>query len=128
MPFLVAAALLDGKVDPSSFTDARIADPELRALMQKVKVIHDTELDKLQPHTNPCRMTIALKDGTTVTGSVDYPKGHVKNPVTDADLESKLINLNNGLLTTKQVSHLAALCWRLDELDDVRELVTATRI
>ena len=128
MPFLVAAALLDGKVDPSSFTDARIADPELRALMQKVKVIHDTELDKLQPHTNACRMEITLQDGRKVHGSVDHPKGHVKNPVTDADLESKLVNLNNGLLTPQQVSHLAALCWRLDELDDVRELVTATRI
>ena len=68
------------------------------------------------------------QDGRKVQGSIDHPKGHVKNPVTDADLEKKLIGLNNGLLSPKQVSHLAELCWRLDELDDVREIVTATRI
>lgn len=128
MPFLVSAALIDGKVDSSSFTEARILDPELRALMQRVKVIHDKELDQLQPHTNPCRLEITLKDGKTVTGSVDYPKGHVKNPATDADLERKLIALNNGLLSPRQVSRLLDLCWKLDELDDMRELISATRI
>lgn len=128
MPFLVSAALIDGKLDPSSFTEARILDPELRALMQKVKVIHDKELDQLQPHTNPCRLEIRFKDGTTITGSVDYPKGHVKNPATDADLERKLIALNNGLLSPQEVSRLIDLCWKLDELGDVRELVSATRI
>ena len=128
IPFLVCAALLDGKVDPSTFTRARIQDPAIRALMQKVKVIHDKSLDAMQPQSNPCRIEIRLSNGQTVTGSVDHPKGHVKNPATDADIERKVAGLNNGLLSAGQMDTLIDLCWRLDELDDVRDLVSATRI
>ena len=128
IPFLVCAALLDGKVDPSTFTTARIEDPAIRALMQKVKVIHDKSLDAMQPQSNPCRIEITLKNGKAVTGSVDHPKGHVKNPASDADIERKIAGLNNGLLSPRQLGALIDLCWRLEELDDVRELVSATRI
>jgi 2-methylcitrate dehydratase len=128
IPFLVCAALLDGKVDPSTFTAARIQDPGIRALMQKVKVVHDESLDAMQPLSNPCRLEITLKNGKVVTGSVDHPKGHVKNAATDADIERKVAGLNNGLLSPRQMRTLTDLCWRLDELDDVRELVSATRI
>jgi len=128
IPFLVCAALLDGKVDPASFTPERIADPRLRALIGKVTVIHDKELDRMQPHANPCRMEITHRDGTKVVGSIDHPKGHVKNPASDLDLEHKMDTLNNGLLSTRQLTRLLDLCWKLDQLADVRELLSAMRI
>ncbi|MBI4191610.1 MAG: MmgE/PrpD family protein [Betaproteobacteria bacterium] len=128
IPFLVCAALLDGKVDAATFTAERLSDPRLRALMQKVRVIHDKELDKLQPPVDPCRLEITLSNGEKKLSSVDYPKGHVKNPASDKDIESKLVGLNNGLLSPGQVSGLLDVCWRLEELDDVRELVSAMRI
>jgi len=99
----------------------------LRALMQKVQVIHDPELDKLQPSVDPCRMEITLKNGVKKSSNVDYPKGHVRNPASDPDLENKLMRMNNGLLSPARVSGLLALCWRLEELGDMRVLIAATR-
>jgi 2-methylcitrate dehydratase len=128
IPYLVSAALLDGKVDPSTFTHARIFDPQLRSLIRKVEVIYDKELDKLQPHSNPCRLEITLNSGEKKSSSVDYPKGHIKNPASDEDLERKLSGLASGLLSAREISHLSELCWKLDEIDDVRELVSAMRI
>ena len=127
IPFLVGAALLDGTIEAATFSEERVADPRLRALMQKVQVIHDPELDKLQPSVDPCRMEITLKNGTKKLSNVDYPKGHVGNPASDQDIENKLARMNNGLLSPGRVSALLDACWRLDELDDVRELISATR-
>ncbi len=128
MPFLVCAALLDGKIDAATFTAERISDPRLRSLMQKVQVIHDKDLDKLQPSSNPCRLEITLKNGGKKHSSVDHAKGHVKNPASDKDIENKLANLNNGLLPPSQIARLLDVCWRLEELDDVRELVSVMRV
>ena len=128
IPFLVAAALLDGKVNPSSFTPARIFDPELRALIRKVEVIYDKELDKFQPGNNPCYLEITLKNGEKKLSHVENPKGHVKNPASDKDIEGKLAGLAEGLLSPKQIATLTDLCWRLDDLEDVRELTSAMRI
>ena len=96
--------------------------------MQKVQVIHDKELDKLQPMSNPCRLEITLKDGTKKLSSIDHAKGHIKIPASDRDIEQKLVNLNNALLSPRQVSTLLNLCWRLDELEDVREVISAIQI
>ena len=127
IPFLVCAALIDGTIEAATFAPERIADPRLRALMQKVQVIHDPELDKLQPSVDPCRMEITLKNGTKKLSNVDYPKGHVRNPASDQDIENKLARMNNGLLSPGRVSGLLDVCWRLDELGDMRELISATR-
>ena len=128
IPYLVSAALLDGRIDSVSFNDERRADPRLRSLIQKVQVIHDQELDKLTPAADPCRLEIALKNGGKKFSSVDYPKGHVKNPASDKDIENKLIGMNNGLLSPDRVSGLLDVCWRLEEIDDIRKLVSAVRI
>ena len=128
IPFLVCAALLDGKVDAATFSAERISDPRLRSLIHKVQVIHDRELDKLQPSRNPCRLEITLKNGAKKLSSVDYAKGHVKNPASDKDIEVKLASMSNGLLSPAQVTELLDMCWRLEELDDVGELISAMRI
>jgi 2-methylcitrate dehydratase len=96
--------------------------------MRKVQVIHDKELDKMQPQATPCRMEIVLRNGEKVLGSVDHPKGHVKNPASDTDLENKFASLNNSMLSPSQVSALIGLCWRLDEVSDVAELVSLMRL
>lgn len=128
LPFLVCAALLDGKLDSDSFAEERISDPYLRSLMQKVQVIHDKELDKLHPANCPCRLEITLKNGEKRFSNIDNPKGHVRNPGDDRDIETKLISLNRGLLSPRQISRLLDLCWRLEDLDEVAEIISATQI
>jgi len=114
IPYLVSAVLLDGRIEAASFTDERRADPRMRSLIQKVEVIHDKELDKLTPALDPCRLEITLKN--------------VKNPASDKDIESKLISMNGGQLSPDQVSKLLDLCWSLERVGDMREVVSAMKI
>ncbi len=128
IPFLVAAALLYGWVDAATYAKERMFDPRLRALMAKVEVIHDKALDKLQPQSVPCRLEVVMKDGARKVSNIDHPRGHVRNPASDKDIERKFVGLNTGLLPARRVSRLLKLCWTLDELADVSEVVSLLRI
>jgi len=128
IPFLVSAALLYGWVDAATYSQERLFDPRLRALIQKVEVIYDKELDKMQPQSVPCRLEVRLRNGTRKTSSVDHPLGHIRNPASDKDIERKFKGLNNGLVSVRRASRLLKMCWQLDELDDVSEIVSLLRI
>jgi len=127
IPFLVSAALLYGWVDAATYSPERLFDPRLRALIEKVEVIYDKELDKMQPQSVPCRLEVRLKNGARKTSSVDHPLGHIRNPASDRDIERKLKGLNEGRLSPRRLSRLLKLCWQLEELDDVSALVSLLR-
>jgi len=128
IPFLVSAALLYGWVDAATYSPERLFDPRLRALIEKVEVIYDKELDKMQPQSVPCRLEVRLKNGARKTSRVDHPLGHIRNPASDQDIERKFKGLNGGLVSARRASRLLKLCWKLEELDDVSEIVSLIRI
>jgi 2-methylcitrate dehydratase PrpD len=47
--YVVAAALREGQVLPPQFSDAKMADPVLTGIAQRIELEHDAELDKLYP-------------------------------------------------------------------------------
>jgi 2-methylcitrate dehydratase PrpD len=67
MEFCVASALYEGKVVMDNFSDAKLASPEIQALMRKVTMIVSPELARLgyNPEIAPsgCIMTVRLKGG-----------------------------------------------------------------
>lgn len=128
IPFLVSAALLWGWVDAGTYAPEKMNDPVLRALIAKVEVVYDKSLDAMQPQSNPCRIEIVLKDGSRKRTSVDHPRGHVKNPASDEDIERKVMGLNEDLMGKTQLRKLLELCWRIDELEDVAEVTSAFRL
>ena len=127
IPFLVSAALLFGWVDAATYAPEKLFDPRLRELMAKVEVIYDKELDKMQPQSVPCRLEVRLKNGERIQSNLDHPLGHVKNPASDRDIERKFAGLAEGVLSTRRRARLLRLCWKLDELDDVSEVVGLLR-
>ena len=66
-----------------------------------------------------------LKSGERLTARAQHPKGHVRNPMTDADVEAKFRSACGGLMSAGQCDTALGLLWRLEELDDVGALVRA---
>jgi 2-methylcitrate dehydratase PrpD len=80
VPYVVAVALVDGACPPEAFDTERRADPTIRRLMRVTHVRLDDELDRRLPAERPARVTLSLRDGSTVTAEVP-------NPVGDADYQ-----------------------------------------
>ena len=63
LPYTAAAALLDGRVTLEHYTDARVRDPRIRALMPRVELVRDPELNPLGGQGAPAKVELVLMDG-----------------------------------------------------------------
>lgn len=89
MPFAVALALTKGSAGMEDFNEANVIDKEILSLARKVKVVENDELSALVPKKRASILEIAMKDGTTLSYRVDYPKGEPENPLADEELVQK---------------------------------------
>ena len=118
---VLAVALADGAALLDQFTDERVADPALAALREGVHVHTDPAQGK-----DSARVVLTLKDGRTLERHVAHNLGTPDNPMTDDQLEEKFVGLATPVLGDARAQQMAATCWRLTELSDVREVPNLT--
>lgn len=121
LPFLVAAAILDGNVSLSTFSE-RMDDEALAGFTQRVRVEVDPDMDRMYPAAIPNRVEVVLKSGKLITGEMIYPKGHPMNPMTDREVEEKFRALSAWALTGKKADEILSRIWELEKMADMKEL------
>lgn len=119
--FAAALAILDRGVHLSleQFAPERLKDPRVRAMIEKVEVVADPTwvFDRA-----PTEVEITMIDGQTYRCRVDLPKGHVLNPLSDAELEGKFRGMAGRSMSEGQIDGLLRAAWDLDRLTDIGEL------
>ena len=121
MPYLVAAALLDGDITARQFTPARLASDDIRSLMARTRVVEQSDLTAAYPAGIPTILEIAEKNGRMHSARMDFPPGHNRNPLTDAQINEKFTRLARPALEAQTERAVEAL-WALDALGDVRDV------
>ena len=74
-------------------------------------------------------ITLRLRDGRTLSERVDHPRGHARNPLTDAEVEAKFHALAGARLGHQRAEAAVRLLWQLEEAkarDALRSLVNAS--
>ena len=92
LPFCVATALANASISYSDFDDQPAEYSKVFKLMSKVNVAEDLQMTAEFPQNSPCKITIVLNDGSKISASRDYPHGDAKDPMTNAEIEEKLLN------------------------------------
>jgi 2-methylcitrate dehydratase len=64
-----------------------------------------------------------VRGGATTSAETRYFKGHVRNPLTDAEIEAKFRMLAAHALAPGQMDKVLATVWRLEKLKDIGELL-----
>lgn len=122
IPYVVAAALIDKRITPSSFDDERLWSPELRALLPKIEVVTNDEFTDAYervPVRHCTRVTVTLRSGERLTGEAGGDKGDLSQPKSDAEIESKFRALTERVLGAKKVDAALSTLWRLEDAGDV---------
>lgn len=114
IPYVVAAALRLGSVRLAAFEAERLADPALRALMQRVVLEVDAGLDQQFPGQRAARVDITLKNGARHALLQPTRKGDPDLPLTDEDLQSKLQEFATPVLGAAAVQRVARQLWQLE--------------
>ena len=115
LPFILAAVLTDGDFSDAIFSDERIRDPRLHALAGKIAVKEDLEFTRRFSTDIPCRLEVRLLSGEVKTAVVNHPRGHYRNPMTDAEIESKFRMLAGRKISTTQADAALRRLWKIDQ-------------
>ena len=116
-----AVGLVRGKAGLQEYTDAAVNDPLVKRVRERVTAISDTSITEDQAH-----IEVELQDGRKLVRFIEQSLGNVHRPLSDKQLEEKLRDQCIGMLSEAQVDRLIELCWNIDQLDDVNDVMKAT--
>ena len=121
--YLVATALIEGAVSfANSHSRERMADPQIRAIMQRVQVVGDPKLnDPAAPRSGLVEVT--LSDGRTVSHFTRFPPGTKENPVDTEGMNAKARDLIAPVLGAQRTETLIQRVNALDEVGNMREFI-----
>lgn len=112
-----AVALCDGTAGEEQYTEARVGDPHVCCIRERVTAEADPGLRDDEAH-----VAVTLVDGRRIEVHVEHALGSVDNPMSDRDLERKFRDLAHGTLPASRADVLAEQCWAVERLADVAEI------
>jgi 2-methylcitrate dehydratase PrpD len=115
LEYCTAAALTRGRVGLGDFTPEAISDPDVRRLMDRVRLTHSPEMEDRYPAEWPVRVTVRLNDGAVLAETVRFPKGDPENPLSWAELEAKFRSMVAGTAYSARAGELVRQVQGLDE-------------
>lgn len=122
MNYLVARAILDGKISLDIFTDAAVRDRRVLDLAQRVQMRLDPSLKTSDPGGRPCRVTLHLKSGATYTHQAEQAKGSPQFPLTRAELKAKFSECARQALGESAGASALGYVEQLETLETIKPL------
>lgn len=114
-----AVGLVRGAGGPPEFSDESAVDPRIQLARGLVTVTLDSSLP-----ADSCRMTATLTGGGTVSHTIEHATGSTSSPMTDGQLQDKVLGLTARLA---EPGRLWDVAWRLDEMVSATELFAVAR-
>lgn len=93
--YTAAVALLDGVVDPASFTDERRESPDVVQVLDLLQLKPDPSISGSFAELH-VELTVRLRDGRQATSRCDAPVGNWSRPAEPADIRAKARMLLDG--------------------------------
>jgi 2-methylcitrate dehydratase PrpD len=116
LKYVVATALAHGSVRLAAFEPPRMNDAATRALMRRIELAVDPELDAAFPKQRAARVTIVARDGRSETHYQPTRVGDPEAPLTDLKLEEKYLELAVPVLGDARARTLLARLWKLESV------------
>lgn len=126
LPYCVAAGLVLGSVRRSAFDPEPLADPRIRALAAKVEHAIDPDCEAAFPRARSARVAIETASGRHERFAPTR-KGDPDNPLTDAELDAKFMELTEPVLGAAAGDLLVRLR-ALEGSGPIAELMRQTRL
>ena len=127
MPYLLARAIIDGRVFIDAFTDAAVRDPKVLKLAERIQMRLDNNLPSRDLGSRPCRVTLRLKNGQTYSREVQHSKGGPEFPMTADELKTKFTDCARQTLSEASTQRALDDLNRLETLPDIRPLCQLLR-
>lgn len=121
-PYLVAAALVRGRVGLEEFSAESIRDADTLSVARKVGYEIDASLDYPRHFTG--HVKIFLKDGRVIEESQPYARGSIESPIPPAEIEEKFRHNAGLVLTSSKAEDIVQFLRRFELQADVASLAS----
>jgi 2-methylcitrate dehydratase PrpD len=74
MPYILARALIDGKLPLETFSEQAIRDPLVCRVAEIVEMAVDPDIRETKEGSRPCKVTILQNDGRTLSERIEFPR------------------------------------------------------
>ena len=116
-----AVGLVRGKGGLREYTDEAVNEPAIKRVRELTTATGDPSITEDQAH-----IEVELQDGRRLSKLVEQSLGNIHRPLTDKQLEEKFRDQALLVLPAPDVESAIQLCWQIDQLEDVGELVRTT--
>jgi 2-methylcitrate dehydratase len=116
LPYILSAALIDGKVTPQQYNPQRITGSDVQALLKKIQVHPSKEFSDRFPNAMPCEITIHLRNGKTVTKTVDDYEGFLTRPMNLAGAIEKFTSLVTSFIDEERKKEIIDEVTHLEDI------------
>ena len=118
LPYLVATALVRGRVGLTELSDEAIRDPSILAVSERITVEEDPGFTAQYPDRYPTELVVTLRNGRRVGRFNDCPSG---------DPEAAEYTVDPGLLHRQVEEHVRALLGETGYGDRAEALIRTAR-
>jgi 2-methylcitrate dehydratase PrpD len=126
IPFCVALSIYYDPTDPGSFSEKNLKDKKILAMMRKVRLKVDHEIEQ-KGWDRAARISVVLANKQRRSTLVVHFKGTPKNPMSQSEVEDKARKLTRSLLPPRQLERLVENIDSLEKLDDVSSIAASLR-
>jgi 2-methylcitrate dehydratase len=133
LPYLIAVALLDGRVMPEQYRPHRIRRADVQTLLRKVHVTPAADLSARFPRELPCRLTVRLQGDRVLRVEKSDYQGFVSRPPDWDQADEKFRGLSEAHATPILRARIVETVRNLEHtrvrrlMDLLREVETRSR-
>jgi len=123
LPYMMAAALLDGNVLPQQYEQERILKEDIQTLLKKIEVYEKKAYSDRFPNEEACDITIYFKNGEKITKSKCDYEGFHSRPASWDFICQKFNNLSKNYTDEKLRNEIILMIQNFEN-HSVKELMT----
>ena len=120
-PYCVAVAVAGVPPGPEWYDEKLYKDPRIMRLAERVKLVEDKEADRNYPELQLAKVKVRAR-GKSYEARVECPKGELKNPLSQEQLENKFRQVSKPYMSEKKVENIVRLVNDLETLENINEL------
>jgi 2-methylcitrate dehydratase PrpD len=123
--FCLTTILLRRRAGIKDFTDEFVRSTEAQAMMKRIRISLDPEIEAAGYEKIQSRIEVRLKDGRVLKKDSGPYKGGPENPLSETELEEKFGACAELAISSQKVSQALQLLKNIETVKDINMLIPA---
>jgi 2-methylcitrate dehydratase PrpD len=124
LQFGVSSILLRRRAGLREYTDEYVRKPEVRAMMKKVKTVHDPEIAAMGTEKMRSKIEVILVNGRVIERVAEDARGTPEKPLTMEDLYGKFTDCTSFVFSSDVSDELFESIKNIEKYKDINEFTS----